>query len=109
LSAQRVRPESERPDHARHHDDGADDARDPDRFEPCDERIQRVGDHDAEQQRHHEGLRPRQGEDRRERRQNSQCQAPRVDRHPHCGKGDERRVGDSAGLLPGARRVSCAD
>ena len=51
-------PSNERTDHARHHDDGADNARDLDRFKPSDERIQRVGNDDAEQQRHQKGLRP---------------------------------------------------
>ena len=100
-------PSTERTDHARHHDDRADNARDLDRFEPRDERIQRVGNDDAEQQRHDEGLRPRQSEHRRERRQDSQREAARIDRQPRCGKGDERRVDRGAGLLqcsaPGQR------
>ena len=87
LSAQRIRAENERADHACHHDDRADNARNPDRFEPCDERIQRVGNDDAEQQRHHKGLRPPQGENRRECRQNSQRQAPRIDRQSASREG----------------------
>jgi hypothetical protein len=71
FSAQRIRAENERADHACHDDDSAGNARDLDRFEPCDERIQRVGNNDAEQQRHHEVLRPRQDDDRRQHRQNS--------------------------------------
>jgi hypothetical protein len=71
LVAQRIRAQNERTHHARHHDDSADNARNPDRFEPSDERIQRVGNDDAKQQRHYKGLRPRQGEDRREHRQHA--------------------------------------
>lgn len=36
-------------------------------------------------------------------------QAPRVNRHPRCGRGDERRVDGRAELLHSTRRVKCAD
>ncbi len=81
--------------------DSAQDAGDPDRLEPSDERIQRIGNDDAEQQRHHEGLRPRQCEDGRERRQDSQRKASRVDLRPRRGKSDVRRVRVA---LPASRR-----
>ena len=72
LAAQRVAAEAECSDHTRHHDDRRDAPGESHRLEPCDERIQCVGEDDAEQQRHHEGLRPRQCIKRSEHGQDGQ-------------------------------------
>ena len=73
-----------------------DNARDLDRFEPCDERIQRVGKDDAEQQRHQESLRPGQGVRAPRRAAGTpQRQAPRIRRTAiaaaKCSRATRRR------------------
>ena len=109
LAAQRIRSENERTDHACHHDERTNNARDLDRLEPCHKWIQRVGYDDAEQQRHHKGLRPPQGDNRSECRQNPQRQSPCINLQSGFRKGDERCVGGGGGLLDSGYRVSCVE
>ena len=78
LAAQRIRAEPERADHARHHDDRADDARDPDPLEIHYQRIQRVGDEDAEQQRYEERLRQLERGDRSDQGEYGERDMPRA-------------------------------
>ena len=53
-----TRHEAEPTDNAGHHDDGGDETWQLERLQPCDGRAERVGDDDAQKQRHEEGLCP---------------------------------------------------
>ena len=107
FSAQRIGTEHERTDDACHHHHGACNARNLDGFKPYDERIQRVGDDDAEQQWHQECLRPGQNKNHRERRKNFERHA-RINGQPRRGNRDQRCFDGSVKLLHGVSRVGCA-
>ncbi|EEF26946.1 conserved hypothetical protein [Ricinus communis] len=65
---------------------GADHARNADAFEPAHQRAQRVGNQDAEQQRHEEITRPLQRPDKGHGRNHAQRQAARVDMDGNTGR-----------------------